>query len=87
MKTQVIDMLKVSAAVIGAAMLLALIAVFTTDSAADSLSGEGTSLVDQYIDDRLKELPAVDDSPINTDIVFPWMARNDWKPTHKEALS
>jgi hypothetical protein len=45
-------MLKVSAAVIGAAMLLALIAVFTTASAADSLSWEGTSLVDQYIDDR-----------------------------------
>jgi hypothetical protein len=59
-KTQVIDMLKVSAAVIGAAMLLALIAVFTTASAADSLSGEGTSLVDQYIDDRWKELPDVD---------------------------
>jgi hypothetical protein len=41
-------MLKVSVAVIGATMLLALIAVFTTASAADGLS-EGPSLVDQYL--------------------------------------
>jgi hypothetical protein len=40
-KTQAIDMLKVSVTVIGAAMLLALIAVFTTASVADRIAYRG----------------------------------------------